>query len=251
MRSGGEGRGCSRRGLPGAFAALFDSWISGTLLSPLRQRVDEARSVGVAESRMRTIEVWAVGGALTSAVSGFALFGTAGALLGVVLSVAAAESAWRRSIEEARLRFSRSFPDALDLLAVACMAGMNPYRAFKTVAGLHPPGCEQLFASVGAALRAGMGVTEALRQEVAVSHRREVAALLRAISGAERLGHPLGPVLMRLSADLRERQVRLAQSAARKAPVKVLFPLVFCILPAFVLLTVVPVLADTFAVIRQ
>ncbi len=251
MRSGGEKRGFSVRGFPGAVEPLLNTALSCPLLLPLRRRVDEARRAGVAEMRIRAVEVWSVGGTLTLAVSGFALFGAAGALLGVVLSVAAAESAWRRAVEDARLRFSRSFPDALDLLAVACMAGMNPYRAFRTVAALHPPGCEQLFASVEAALCAGMGVTEALRRQVAVAHRREVAALLRAISGAERLGHPLGPVLMRLSADLRERQVRLAQSAARKAPVKVLFPLVFCILPAFVLLTVVPVLADTFAVIRQ
>ncbi|MER3521636.1 MAG: hypothetical protein C4317_05385 [Acidimicrobiia bacterium] len=72
----------------------------------------------------------------------------------------------------------------------------------------------------------------------------------RAIAGSERLGHPLGPALMRLARDLREREIRAAQASARKAPIKVLFPLVFCILPAFVLLTVVPVLADTFAVIR-
>ena len=38
---------------------------------------------------------------------------------------------------------------------------------------------------------------------------------------------------------------RRAEVAARKLPVKLLFPLVLCILPAFALLTVVPVIVSS------
>ncbi len=40
---------------------------------------------------------------------------------------------------------------------------------------------------------------------------------------------------------------RRAEARARTVPVRLLFPLVFCVLPAFVLLTVVPVLLDGIA----
>ena len=49
----------------------------------------------------------------------------------------------------------------------------------------------------------------------------------------------------RSGADVRAERRALAAERARTAPVKMLFPLVFLILPAFLLLTVVPVLLST------
>jgi tight adherence protein C len=46
-----------------------------------------------------------------------------------------------------------------------------------------------------------------------------------------------------LAAEVRAERRRRAEAAARRVPVKLLFPLVLCVLPAFGLLTVVPLLA--------
>jgi tight adherence protein C len=71
--------------------------------------------------------------------------------------------------------------------------------------------------------------------------RRTVAVLER----SESLGTPLKDSLVQLAADVRSSRAALAAEKARKAPVKMLFPLVFLVLPAFLLLTVVPVLLST------
>jgi tight adherence protein C len=64
---------------------------------------------------------------------------------------------------------------------------------------------------------------------------------------SERLGAPAGPALVRLAQELRSDLRRQAEARARTLPVKLLFPLVFLVLPAFGLLTVVPALLQALA----
>jgi tight adherence protein C len=71
------------------------------------------------------------------------------------------------------------------------------------------------------------------------------SARWRALTRAHRLGGSVHGSLRTIVAELRnDRRVR-AEESARRAPVKMLFPLVFLILPAFLLLTVGPVLLST------
>ena len=64
---------------------------------------------------------------------------------------------------------------------------------------------------------------------------------------SDRLGAPAGPALTRLAHDVRADLRRRAEARARTLPVKLLFPLVFLVLPAFGLLTVVPALLAALA----
>jgi len=68
---------------------------------------------------------------------------------------------------------------------------------------------------------------------------------VRLLVRTERLGSSLADEMSRLAADVREQRRARAVDRARAAPVKMLFPLVFLVLPAFLLLTVVPVLLTT------
>jgi len=61
--------------------------------------------------------------------------------------------------------------------------------------------------------------------------------------GGGRSGAALTTDLSRFADDLRRRQRRAAEERARRLPVLMLVPLVCCVLPAFCLLTVVPMLA--------
>ena len=65
-----------------------------------------------------------------------------------------------------------------------------------------------------------------------------------ALAGSIRMGAPIGPALDAASAELRADSRRRAEIRARKVPVRMLFPLALCILPAFVLLSVAPMVLD-------
>jgi len=70
-----------------------------------------------------------------------------------------------------------------------------------------------------------------------------VRPLAAALVDAERYGSPVGAALDRLATEARDHARRRAEERARRIPVLLLFPLVLCILPAFGLLTVAPLLA--------
>ena len=65
--------------------------------------------------------------------------------------------------------------------------------------------------------------------------------LADALRTSARLGTPAAPSLGRLATEVRADVRRRAEARARTVPVRLCFPLVVCVLPAFGLLTVVPV----------
>ena len=71
--------------------------------------------------------------------------------------------------------------------------------------------------------------------------------LVDALLASDRLGAPVGPALARLAAEERAALRRRSEAHARRVPVRLLFPLTFLVLPAFVLITVVPGLAAGLA----
>ena len=68
-------------------------------------------------------------------------------------------------------------------------------------------------------------------------------AIVHAIVAAEQDGASMGTVLSRLAEDARRQRRHDLEAAVRRLPVRLSFPLVCCSLPAFVLLTVVPLVA--------
>ncbi|MFP3901955.1 MAG: hypothetical protein ACLFXM_13965, partial [Acidimicrobiia bacterium] len=69
--------------------------------------------------------------------------------------------------------------------------------------------------------------------------------LVDALAQHDRYGGALRPALERVGIEARLRRRRAADEAARRLPVTLLFPLVLTTLPAFALLTVVPLLAGS------
>jgi tight adherence protein C len=138
-------------------------------------------------------------------------------------------------------RFARELPVVIDLLGVAVGSGCTPYLAVEVAARWAPPLAAAPLASVLRACQLGVSFDTALADVARAS------PLLRplgdALLASERLGAPVAPVLARLAAEERTALRRRAEAHARRVPVRLLFPLVFLVLPAFVLLTVVPGLA--------
>jgi len=131
-------------------------------------------------------------------------------------------------------------PVALDLLGVAVGAGCTPYLAVEVAARWAPPAVGGRLGAVPRACALGASFTEAL-DDVA-SETPRLRPLADALLASDRLGAPVGPALARLAAEERAGLRRRAEAEARTVPVRLLFPLVFLVLPAFGLLTVVPTL---------
>jgi tight adherence protein C len=142
----------------------------------------------------------------------------------------------------AREAVSAALPDIVDLLTVAVGAGLTPTLAVRHLATLAPPPFAAAFAEVDRRVARGQRVADALGAliEALGEPTRPVVA---AITSAERYGAPLSPALELLGHEARRERRRHAEERARTLPVKLCFPLVGCILPAFVLLTIAPLIA--------
>lgn len=127
-----------------------------------------------------------------------------------------------------------------DLLAVAISGGLTPLLAIQAASTSSPPSVGVHLQAVLAGVASGQRLLHALDAgSLAIP---ELAALLGLLATSERTGAPVGPLLSRLAAEERARARRAALVRARKLPVRLLFPLVFLLFPAFLLLTVAPAL---------
>ena len=143
-------------------------------------------------------------------------------------------------------------PDAIDLLVVAVQAGMTIPLAVAAVArrtdGPLGDGLDAVVADVALGRRTADALDD-LPARIG-AEGEAVRPLVATLVSAERYGAPLAATLDRLADDARRQRRRRAEERARRLPVKLLFPLVCCILPAFGLLTVAPLVASAVRSLR-
>ncbi len=132
----------------------------------------------------------------------------------------------------------------LDLLIVATTAGLGTDAAIRAMVGRVEVPFDDAVVRAVSSLDAGAPTNTALSLmlEPAGNHGRQVAS---AMSDASRDGTSIAATLTRAAAEIALIGRRQAEQRARRLPVQLLFPLVSCILPAFALLTVVPLLAGS------
>jgi tight adherence protein C len=155
----------------------------------------------------------------------------------------------RKAARRARA-MDAELPQLLDLLAAGSAAGLSAVAGLRrSVSALRGPLGKELGVTLDAVdlgARWRSELADVAERVAAPDLRRAVAVLIR----SETLGASLTDATRELAADVRAaRRADLAERA-RTAPVKMLFPLVFLILPAFLLMTVVPVLLTTVRSIR-
>lgn len=136
-------------------------------------------------------------------------------------------------------------PQLLDLLAAGSTAGLSAEASFRqAVACLHGPLGDDL-AEVMRSVDLGVPWRDALATHVERTGDPDLARTVAVLARTEALGVPLRDATRDLATTVRDARRAETLERARTAPVKMLFPLVFLILPAFLLLTVVPVLITT------
>lgn len=134
----------------------------------------------------------------------------------------------------------RKLPDMLDMLTISIEAGLGFDQAISKIVRLSEGALSRELARALQEIQAGSNRTDALRN---LSKRTEVPELdtfITSIVQAEQLGIPIGQVLRTQAKEMRLTRRQRAEEQAQKTPVKIVFPLVLCILPATMIVIVGP-----------
>jgi pilus assembly protein TadC len=134
----------------------------------------------------------------------------------------------------------RTLPDIMDTLVVAVEAGLGFEAAVAEVVrnGRGPIVGE--FARVLHEMQIGRPRVDALREMAPRTSVPELKAFASAVVQATTLGIPMAKVLRQQSAEMRVRRRQRAEELAQKVPVKMLFPMIFCIFPAMFVVIIGP-----------
>jgi tight adherence protein C len=137
---------------------------------------------------------------------------------------------YQRAYDRAE-QMQKGLPDALDLLTISVEAGLGFDAALSQVArNTHGPISEE-FARVLTEMQIGMGRSQAMRTLGERTTLPELRGFANAMVQADAFGIPVGQVLRVQSAEMRLKRRQHAEEKANKVPVKMMVPLIFCILP--------------------
>ena len=155
------------------------------------------------------------------------------ALVGLTGFGLAAPVIWLRGkVSRRQARVRRELPDALDLLVVSVEAGLGLEGAMARVTeGAEGPVSLE-FRRVLADMNLGSGRRRAMQAMITRTGVSSVNSLVGAILQADQTGMGIGDVLRAQAEHLRIQRRQSAEEQAMKAPLKMLFPLVFFIFPS-------------------
>ncbi len=148
-----------------------------------------------------------------------------------------------RQVVKRRLQIRQGLPDALDLLIVCLEAGSSLDQAVvKTsdeLALAYPVLAEELHVLI-TETRAGKSRIEAFRNLAQRTKVDDVRALVAMLVQTDRFGTSVSQALRALSHSMRTKRRQAAEEAAAKVGVKLVFPLVLCLFPAFFIVVLGP-----------
>ncbi len=134
----------------------------------------------------------------------------------------------------------RDLPELIDLLTATIEAGLGFAGSLQLVADrFHGPLGQELRLTLHEQSM-GLSTEQALTNLVERCETPSVRSFSRAVSQGETLGVSIGTMMRNLATETRKRRRQLATEKVQKAPVKMLFPLVFCIFPALFIVLLFP-----------
>lgn len=183
---------------------------------------------------------------LGGAAVGFMMF-VAGNALGRFLLVGLPVLGWftpdlllKSKAQERQTEVQLALPDTLDQITISVEAGLGFDASLSRVAKSgEGPLAEEIMRTLQD-IHAGMPRPQALKGLAARTEVPELKHFVSAVVQASSYGVPIAQVLRVQSAELRVKRRQRAEEQAMKLPVKVLFPLVLCILPCLFIVILGP-----------
>jgi tight adherence protein C len=181
--------------------------------------------------------VWLSLGLLSGAATWLVIFGTVAAVgLGWMAPVVYVD----RTARERRDRIEKDLPDLIDLIVVTLEAGLSFAQSLRLASTKIK---EPLASEVRLTLQEqnmGLTLVEALENFLGRIDTPGVRMFARSIAQGESLGVSTGQIMRNLAVELRKRRRAYAEERAQKAPVKMLFPIAFLIMPALFVVLLLP-----------
>ena len=147
-----------------------------------------------------------------------------------------------------QLAIWKSLPNAFDLITTCVEAGLGLDAAFQRVADkLQGPFSDEI-GQMLLEVEMGRPRREALKDLAVRMDVPDLLAFVNAVTQAQQLGTNLGKVLRAQAGQMRVKRRQRAEETARRMPVKMVFPLVLCMMPSLFIVMIGPVV---LAVIRE
>jgi tight adherence protein C len=149
----------------------------------------------------------------------------------------------RMKVRSRQQEIFEAFPDAIDLIIVCIEAGLSLDMAINRAARemvLRSPEMAEELELVGLELRIGATRERALRNLAMRTGVVEVGSFVAMMLQADRFGTSIADSLRVHAESLRVKRTNRAEEAAAKVPLKLLFPLIFMIFPALMLVLLGP-----------
>lgn len=225
-----DGVAASVGGLAGRLAGFREASVRRSLVAAGIYGLAPRKFVGyriLCALAVPTVWLW-----LSSTAGYPALLAVTGAFLGLLIGWTAPMSIIRRRTRARVETIDYELPNLIDLLVVTVEAGLGFTGSLQLAA-------ERFTGPLGEELRLtlqeqnmGLSTNEALRNLLDRCDTPLMRSFVRSVLQGETLGVSIGQIMRDLAVDMRKRRRQAAEERAQKAPIKLLFPLVFLIFPA-------------------
>lgn len=176
-----------------------------------------------------------------------------GGPVGLVASLVAGAVCWRvtgrmepPAVRRRRERLAAAVPHVVDLMAACLAVGLSPAAALEQITDAVESPVRDELAALTARLRLGVDPATVWHD---LARHPQLGGLGRSLARAVDSGASVADAMQRLADDLRRHGRAEVESKARSVGVMAAIPLGICLLPAFVLVGVVPLVAGSLSVL--
>jgi len=160
--------------------------------------------------------------------------------MALVLGFYGPEASLNRAIDDRRKKMERQLPDIIDLLVISVEAGLGFEAAMGRVVQNVPGELAREFSRTLQETRVGVARHEALRNMAERTDVDDLNSFILSLIQADSFGVSISRMLRVQADEMRVRRRQRIQEKAFAAPVKMIFPMLFCIFPSIFIVILGP-----------